>query len=524
MSLQIRRGTEAQRSPSPGNGVVFDLGELIYTTDSKKLYVGDGSTAGGVNILASSAGTGLTWNSTTQTLNFSGTLSGYTTDNLAQGTVNLYYTPTRAKADIATMFTATGSATVTGTVTATTATTISFVGAVSTVNSTGILTYTSGTVPQIGMVITGTGINASPATYIVSGTSPTFILNQVPTTPGTGVAIQGAISLVSVGSATGLVALEPFIVTGTGGGGLTAATYYIINPTAGSNQISLATSLTNAQNSVAITTLTTASLSATSFTAGGPDSNITFSYNPVTGTMAINSAASGITSVQQDVSPRLGGDLVLNSKNITGTGSINITGGITASGALGITGTTTLGTANITTGNITNVNTSFINAPDAGQGLQISAKVGNSFAVGYYNGTAASPTNIIAGAGGMVLSIKGYIGSNNYAFAGGTGAQFDASAVLTDAYPKSSIGLFAGAGGSNINQATLTSAGIWNAPLLQTTVYSVAVTALPSASTVGVGARAIVSDATATTYASAYTGGGSNKVPVYSDGTVWRIG
>ena len=41
MSLQIRRGTEAQRSPSPGNGVVFDLGELIYTTDSKKLYVGN---------------------------------------------------------------------------------------------------------------------------------------------------------------------------------------------------------------------------------------------------------------------------------------------------------------------------------------------------------------------------------------------------------------------------------------------------------------------------------------------------
>jgi hypothetical protein len=523
MSLQIRRGTDAQRQQ-----VVFDLGEIVYTTDTKKLYIGDGvggvGTAGGVNVLASSAGTGLSWNSTTQTLNFSGTLSGYTTDNLAQGTVNLYYLPSRAKADIATMFTATGSSTVTGTVTATTATTISFVGAVSTVNGTGVLTYTSGTVPQVGMIITGTGINASPATYIVSGTSPTFILNQVPTAAGTGVAIQGAISLVSVGSASGLVALEPFTVTGTGGGGLSAATYYIINPTAGSNQISLATSLANAQTGVAITNLTTATLVATTFTAGGPDANITFSYNPVTGTMSVNSAASGITSVVQDTAPRLGGDLVLNSKNITGTGSINITGGITASGALGITGTTTLGTANITTGNITNVNTSFINAPDAGQGLQISAKVGNSFALGYYNGTAASPTNIVAGAGGMVLSIKGYIGSNNYAFAGGAGAQFDVGATLTDAYPKSSIGLFAGAGGSTINQATLTSAGVWNAPALQTTVYSVAGTALPSASTVGVGARAFVSDATATTYASAYTGSGSNKVPVYSDGTVWRIG
>ena len=470
MSLQIRRGTEAQRSPSPGNGVVFDLGELIYTTDSKKLYVGDGSTAGGVNILASSAGTGLTWNSTTQTLNFSGTLSGYTTDNLAQGTVNLYYTPTRAKADIATMFTATGSATVTGTVTATTATTISFVGAVSTVNSTGILTYTSGTVPQIGMVITGTGINASPATYIVSGTSPTFILNQVPTTPGTGVAIQGAISLVSVGSATGLVALEPFIVTGTGGGGLTAATYYIINPTAGSNQISLATSLANAQNSVAITTLTTASLSTTSFTAGGPDSNITFSYNPVTSTMSINSAASGITSVQQDVSPRLGGDLVLNSKNITGTGSINITGNIQASGTLQA-GATTLTTVGASTVTATTLSTAAIAVPDASQGLQIATKSGNSFSINYYNGTAGSPTAMAIGGGGMVMSLKGYTGSV-YQFAGGVGAQWDVGANLTDSQPKSSVALIAGSGGAGTYLALLNSSGIFSAPALQTGTYA----------------------------------------------------
>jgi hypothetical protein len=136
MSLQIRRGTDAQRQ-----AVTFDLGEILYTTDTKKLFIGDGATLGGVNVLASSAGTGLSWNSTTQTLNFSGTLSGYTTDNLAQGTVNLYYSPTRAKADIATMFTATGSATVTGTVTATTATTISFVGAVSTNSAQSEITH-----------------------------------------------------------------------------------------------------------------------------------------------------------------------------------------------------------------------------------------------------------------------------------------------------------------------------------------------------------------------------------------------
>ena len=475
MSLQIRRGTEAQRSPSPGNGVVFDLGELIYTTDSKKLYVGDGSTAGGVNILASSAGTGLTWNSTTQTLNFSGTLSGYTTDNLAQGTVNLYYTPTRAKADIATMFTATGSATVTGTVTATTATTISFVGAVSTVNSTGILTYTSGTVPQIGMVITGTGINASPATYIVSGTSPTFILNQVPTTPGTGVAIQGAISLVSVGSATGLVALEPFIVTGTGGGGLTAATYYIINPTAGSNQISLATSLTNAQNSVAITTLTTASLSATSFTAGGPDSNITFSYNPVTGTMAINSAASGITSVQQDVSPRLGGDLVLNSKNITGTGSINITGNISGTTITGtsLVGPLTAGTLTVSS-NLLSVSSGILTIQNNNQsimqvkGVSTDGNIIHTPQLNFYSsrGTVASPTNNAPGDYVATLNLGGYY-NGSYQQIASFISQYDPTATMTNSNPASNIGFATNNNNGGTNFATFDYRGVLSAPVYQ---------------------------------------------------------
>jgi hypothetical protein len=50
------------------------------------------------------------------------------------------------------------------------------------------------------------------------------------------------------------------------------------------------------------------------------------------------------------------------------------------------------------------------------------------------------------------------------------------------------------------------------------------VSGLPSAATAGTGARAFVTDATATTFASTVAGGGSNKVPVYSDGTNWKIG
>lgn len=47
---------------------------------------------------------------------------------------------------------------------------------------------------------------------------------------------------------------------------------------------------------------------------------------------------------------------------------------------------------------------------------------------------------------------------------------------------------------------------------------------LVAAGTAGAGARSIVTDANATTFASVVAGGGANVVPVYSDGTNWLIG
>lgn len=46
MALQIRKVTESQRT-----NLVLKSGEPLYTTDEKKLYIGDGSTRGGINIL-----------------------------------------------------------------------------------------------------------------------------------------------------------------------------------------------------------------------------------------------------------------------------------------------------------------------------------------------------------------------------------------------------------------------------------------------------------------------------------------
>jgi hypothetical protein len=60
------------------------------------------------------------------------------------------------------------------------------------------------------------------------------------------------------------------------------------------------------------------------------------------------------------------------------------------------------------------------------------------------------------------------------------------------------------------------------APYVRTTATTVA--ALPAAATAAAGARAFVTDATATTFLSTVAGGGANKVPVVSDGTNWLIG
>jgi len=43
--IQIKRGLDANRA-----SIIPDIGELIFTTDTKKLYLGDGTTSGGVSV------------------------------------------------------------------------------------------------------------------------------------------------------------------------------------------------------------------------------------------------------------------------------------------------------------------------------------------------------------------------------------------------------------------------------------------------------------------------------------------
>ena len=90
MSLRIRRGTEAQRT-----SIVFDAGELIYTTDTKRLYVGDGITSGGTAPEQNIVGNGLSYNTSTKHIDVS--LATFSSDSLTEGSNNRYFTNQRAQ-------------------------------------------------------------------------------------------------------------------------------------------------------------------------------------------------------------------------------------------------------------------------------------------------------------------------------------------------------------------------------------------------------------------------------------------
>jgi hypothetical protein len=73
-----------------------------------------------------------------------------------------------------------------------------------------------------------------------------------------------------------------------------------------------------------------------------------------------------------------------------------------------------------------------------------------------------------------------------------------------------------------LDSRTAEEAASYTAPQVITTAVTVA--ELPTASTVPVGTRMFVSDSNSTTFNAVVAGGGANKVPIFSDGSSWRIG
>lgn len=87
MALQIRRGERGQ-----GAGIAFKSGEVIFTTDTKDLYIGDGTTLGGVRIAPIKSINGLSGSLSTGALTLN-------TDNITEGASNKYYNSTTARID-----------------------------------------------------------------------------------------------------------------------------------------------------------------------------------------------------------------------------------------------------------------------------------------------------------------------------------------------------------------------------------------------------------------------------------------
>lgn len=108
--------------------------------------------------------------------------------------------------------------------------------------------------------------------------------------------------------------------------------------------------------------------------------------------------------------------------------------------------------------------------------------------------------------------------SSLYANASTVVWNFDSNDYMS--YAKSGNAFEVYIGGSKIWSATATEV-TFEVPV---TTLTTVVASLPAAGTIGAGARAFVTDANATTFASVVAGGGANGVPVYSDGTDWRIG
>jgi hypothetical protein len=88
-------------------------------------------------------------------------------------------------------------------------------------------------------------------------------------------------------------------------------------------------------------------------------------------------------------------------------------------------------------------------------------------------------------------------------------AEADAQTAITNA----------AAAQTTANAALPKAGGTMTGPLV---LKSYTVATLPAAP--GAGATAIVTDSSGTTFAAALIGGGANTVPVYYNGTSWRIG
>ena len=346
MSLRIRRGTNSERLTK-----TFDQGELAWTTDTEKLYVGDGVTAGGKNILQASVGTGFTFNSTNQTLEFS--------------IPALNLTSSLVPESVTTNYLATGSSGTTFKVVSTAGIQPGmFIIAGSFLNSQTVTvvvdsqTLTISAPPDVTVVNNATILFRSPNIYFTNSRAGQAVYDAFGRGSNSGItfAYNAGTNAISATVNTGNILPSQSgnsgkYLTTDGMGGLTWT-----NPISGNmllpseagqqgKYLKVDNSSLPAWSDIVLDRLTFSAYSAVLDSSGnfttpgdikipaGKDikrDNGSGTYVSITG---------GLGSVSADTSPSLGGNLSLATRSITGTGSIGITGNIVNTGNAQFTGT-----------------------------------------------------------------------------------------------------------------------------------------------------------------------------------------
>ena len=295
MSLRIRRGTDLERSTQ-----LFDQGEIVYTTDTQRLYIGDGSTLGGIaatgfttaeaqdaaaSIFAGGSHSGITftYNPTTNTMD-ADVIDGIATTygisaETATGGVNLRLSGSDASTDNV-KFAEGSNITLTRTDASTITIASTASGSALTVKNEGTdLTTNATSIDFVGSTVTATSVGDAVTVTIDGGTG---------------------------GGATTLNDLTDVDVTGAVTG----------------NVLKLNSSGTWEDGDLALADLSDVSAS------------------PTTGESLIWSGTSwinGLQPISEDINPQLGGNLDLNGYLVTGDGAIDITTEVLSSSTISIT-------------------------------------------------------------------------------------------------------------------------------------------------------------------------------------------
>jgi len=172
-------------------------------------------------------------------------------------------------------------------------------------------------------------------------------------------------------------------------------------------------------------------------------------------------------------------------------------------------------TTNIATNASSGTNTVSIGSTVGGSNVINIATGTNNQTLNIANGTATGTKTIDIGGGGASVTNLSLANTSSGSASVVIGCSTDNTITIANSGGVSNIQSITI--GSTVGSSTTTVNGI-----LKQQTYTVAT--LPSASTSGVGARSFVTNALAPTFGATVVTGGAVAVPVYSDGTNWKVG